>query len=197
MWYWILRVFVVVVVKTLFRIKVEGKENLPRSNFIAVANHSSFLDSLVLGVAIPKKIHYLVSREIYGATWLQWFMRKSETMPIGNISNKAVDLLASDSNVGLFPEGRVSRDGTLGEFRRGAALLAYKTGRPILPCAILGTFDALPITAKSPRLFTSIKIKIGKPVYAVKEFDDWIDDVYMQELILKVRDAVKEMMDAG
>jgi len=101
-----------------------------------------------------------------------------------------------NENVGLYPEGGVSRDGTLGEFRRGAALLAYKTGRPILPCAILGTREALPIQAKLPK-FVPIKLKIGKPIYVPKEFDDWIDDVYLQEAIFKARDIIQQLIDAG
>jgi len=99
--------------------------------------------------------------------------------------------------VGLFPEGGCSRDGKLRKFRRGAALLAARTGRPVVPCAILGTYEALPRGAKFPQLFRSLKVKIGKPIYLLKEFEDIIDDVYLQEGTLKIRRTIAEMIDEG
>ncbi len=119
-----------------------------------------------------------------------------EALPIGSSSQKALDLLNSNKNVGIFPEGGISRDGTLKSFRRGTALLALKTGRPIVPCAVLGTYAALPLEAKFPK-FLPIKIKIGKPRYLLKEFEDVIDDVYLQEGIFKIRNIIKGMLDVG
>lgn len=172
---------------------MEGLENLPqKSNFIMVANHVSYLDALLLGVAMPKKIYWIALRELYSIIWMRWFLKLTDTLPSGSSSEKAVGLLASNECVGLFPEGGVSRDGKLREFRRGAALLALKTGRPILPCVVSGTFEALPFGAIIPKLFP-LKVKIGKPVYLLKEFDDIVDDVYMQEGILKIRNIIREM----
>ena len=108
----------------------------------------------------------------------------------------AISLLTENNNIGLFPEGGISRDGMLREFRRGMALLALKTGRPIVPCAILGTYEALPLGAKFPK-FVPIKLRIGKPRYFLKEFEDIIDDIYLQEGIFKVRNTIKEMLNAG
>jgi 1-acyl-sn-glycerol-3-phosphate acyltransferase len=96
--------------------------------------------------------------------------------------------------VGLFPEGGVSRDGSLREFRSGAALLAIKTGRPIVPCAIFGTHAALPKGAVLPK-FSAITIKISKPIYLLKEFTDIIDDVYLQDGIFRVRNIIMELLN--
>lgn len=100
-------------------------------------------------------------------------------------------------NLGLFPEGGVSRDGKLGEFRRGAALLALKTGRPIVPCAVFGTFETLPFGSRVPKFFHPIKLKIGRPIYILKEFDEVIDDVYLRNGVFRIRNAIKGMLDAG
>lgn len=173
-------------------------EHLPeKSNFIAVANHSSFLDPLVIMAAIPKKIHCIVLRVLYRVTAISWFLQITETLPSGSSSEKVIDLLTKNENVGLFPEGRVSRDGKLREFRRGAALLAMKTGRPIVPFAILGTYEALPRWAKFPKLFMPIKVKIGKPKFLLKETDEVIDDIYLQEGMFKIKNAIEEMLYAG
>lgn len=176
---------------------MEGLENLPqKNNFIVVANHASFLDPLVIKAAIPKKIHCLVLRSLYGIFGLSLFLKLEEALPTGSSSEKAVSLLMQDKIVGLFPEGGRSYDGKLREFKTGAALLALKTGRPIVSCAILGAYDAFPRGANLPKLFP-IKVKIAKPIYFLKEFTDVIDDLYLQEGILRVKNTIQEMLNAG
>lgn len=197
MWYWFFRGLFNVIFRVFFRLKVEGRENVPqKTNFIVAANHASFLDSLLLGVAIPKKIHWIIFWKIHQIPWLGWLIHISKSLPTGKASDKAAGLLMKNRNVGLFPEGTCSRDGKLGEFRRGAALLALKTGRPVLPCVIFGAYEALPRGAKFPR-FLPLKVKIGRPVYLLKEFQDVIDDVFLQEGILKIRNAMTEMISNG
>lgn len=197
MWYWVFRGTSLILLKLFFRLKVEGLENLPpKNNFIVVANHASFLDPLVIAAAIPKKIHCIVSRALYRIPLLKWSLEKLEVVPTGSSSEEAADLLNKNKIVGLFPEGRCSRDGKLKEFRRGTALLGLKTGIPVLPCAILGTFEVLPVKAKFPK-FLPIKVKIGKPIYLLKEFEDVIDDMYLQEGIFKVRNTIQELLYAG
>jgi 1-acyl-sn-glycerol-3-phosphate acyltransferase len=196
MFYWIARSLIIFVLKLLFGFQVEGLENLPqKSNFIVVANHASFLDPAVIGAAIPKKIHWIALKGIYNVAGLNWFMRKIGTLPTGSSSERAVRLLMQNKNIALFPEGTRTFDGSIREFRRGAALLAIKTGRPILPCAILGTYEVLPRTAKFPRLHP-IKVKVGKPKYLLKEFGDVIDDMYLQDGIFKISNTIKEMLYA-
>ncbi|MDD4953285.1 MAG: lysophospholipid acyltransferase family protein [Candidatus Omnitrophica bacterium] len=198
MWYWVFRGISLVILKVFFRLKVEGLENIPKkSNFIIVANHSSYLDPFVVGAAIPQKVYWIAWKHFYKRLITKWFMQKTDTLPAaGNSSEKAVFLLMENKNVGLFPEGRRSFDGKVGEFRRGAALLALKTGRPIVPCSILGAYEALPRGAKFPRL-RQIKIKIGRPKYLFKEFEDIVDDLYLEDGIFQIRNTIREMIYAG
>jgi len=199
MLYWIFKVIFIVLFKLLFRLKAEGIENIPqKTNFIVVANHASFLDPLLLEVAISRKIHWIVLKDILYTKlfWARWFMNKMEALPHCGSSEKAVYLLMKGRNVGLFPEGARTCDGKLREFKRGAALLAIKTGRPILPCAVLGAYEAFPRGAKFPKLLP-IKVKIGEPKYLLKEFQDVIDDIYLQEGILNIRNTIKELLHAG
>jgi 1-acyl-sn-glycerol-3-phosphate acyltransferase len=197
MWYWIFSKTFFFVFKYFFSLKIEGLENLPKkTNFIIISNHNSFMDPAVIMAVVRKKIYCIALRDIYKMSWLGWFLQVTETLPSGSSSKKAVDLLLNNKNVGLFPEGGVSRDGKLKEFRRGAALLALKTGRPIVPCAIIGTFQSLPFGSRVPKL-TPLKLKIGKPVFFAKEFDEVIDDIYLQEGMLKLRNKIKGMLDAG
>ncbi|MDP1854329.1 MAG: lysophospholipid acyltransferase family protein [Candidatus Omnitrophota bacterium] len=197
MWYWLFRGTLNIIFRLFFRLKVEGLASLPeKTNFIVAANHASFLDALVVCAAVPKRIYWIALRNIYHMPWLSWFMAFGGTLPTGNSSQKAVNLLMENRNIGLFPEGTRSHDGVLREFRRGAALFALRTGRPIVPCAIFGTYAALPKGVIFPR-FRAITIKIGKPIYLLKEFTDIVDDIYLQDGIFRARNAIKEMLNAG
>ena len=182
--------------KLFFRFKVEGLENIPKkSNFIIVANHVSFLDPLAIMTAVPRKIHCIALRRLYKIIWIRWFLLMVEALPSGRVSRKAVHMLNRNKNIGLFPEGGVNRKGKLGEFKRGAALLAFKTGRPVVPCAVFGSFEALPFGAKFPKLFMPLRLRFGKPLYILKEFDEIIDGVYLRDATFKIRNAIKEMLD--
>lgn len=197
MWYWILRLGVIAILRLFFRFKVEGRENLPqKTNFIIAANHVSFLDPVLIGAAVPKRVYWIALRGFYNISWLKWVMDKFESLPTGSVSEKAAYLLMKNKNIGLFPEGTRSYDGKLREFKRGVAVLAIKTGRPVVPCAILGAYVAFPRGSKFPRLFSPVKIKIGKPKFLLKEFDEIVDDIRLQESILRIRNNIKEMLDA-
>ncbi|MGE5307933.1 MAG: lysophospholipid acyltransferase family protein [Deltaproteobacteria bacterium] len=197
MWYYFLRWLAMPFFWLYCRLTVTGRENLPKkTNFIIVANHVSFLDPLVIMVAVPKKIYCIALRDIYKFDWLRWFLRLTETLPSGSSSPQALAIIEKDQNLGLFPEGGVSRDGELKEFRRGAALLALKTGRPVVPCAVLGTFDALPFGSNLPKP-VRLKVKIGKPIYLLKELDEQIDDVQLQQGTMRIRAEIKRLLDAG
>ncbi|MBU0709680.1 MAG: 1-acyl-sn-glycerol-3-phosphate acyltransferase [Candidatus Omnitrophica bacterium] len=197
MFYYIARPIVIAILKLIFRFKVEGLENLPsKTNFIVVANHSSYLDPVLVGAAIPRKIYWITMRSLFSYPWLRWLMAITRTLPTGEASKRAIDLLMKDKFIGIFPEGKRSEDGKLTEFRRGAALLAIKTGRPIVPCAILGGYDVLSKRTVFSR-FARIKVKIGKPTFLSKEFTDVIDDLALQEGIFEVKNRIQEMMHAG
>jgi 1-acyl-sn-glycerol-3-phosphate acyltransferase len=197
MWYWIFRAGFIVFFKLFFNFTVEGLENIPqKTNFIIAANHASWMDPVVIGVAIPKKINFVAMRYLYSIGWLRWFVRLMQALPTGSASRKGAQLLKTNKNVGLFPEGGCSRDGRLKQFRRGVAFLAMKTGRPVVPCAIIGTNEILPRKARFPKLFKSIKVKIGFPIYILKELDEVINDIYLQEGVHKIRNVVKEMLYA-
>jgi len=194
MWYWLLRAGAIAALKVFFNLTVEGAENLPKkSNFIIAANHASLLDPVVILAAIPRRIYWIAMRTLYRIKFVRWFIVRVEAVPAGRSSERLVDLLMNNKSVGLFSEGGVSRDGTLKEFKTGAALLALKTGRPVVPCAILGSYRALPRTEVFPR-FSSITVKIGTPLYLLKEFEDVIDDIRLQEGTVRIRNSIKEMI---
>ena len=198
MWYWVFRFVTHVAMRVFFNLKVKGLQNIPKkTNFIIAVNHTSYMDPFVVSSVISKKIYWIALKGLYSSAWIRWFMYGTDTLPVGNASEKLICLLMDNKHVGIFPEGTRTHDGKLRDFKRGAALLAIRTGRPIVPCAIIGAYEAYPVKARFPKFFGSITIKIGPPQYLLKEFEDQIDDIVLQEGTFKLRNTIKEMLDAG
>jgi 1-acyl-sn-glycerol-3-phosphate acyltransferase len=194
--YEILRRIVFFIFKMAFNLKVEGIENLPKTNFIICANHTSFLDPFIIAASIPKRIYFLALGKFYKIFWIKWFLKIFNAIPVtpkGGTVQKAVYLLNKDKNIGIFPEGTRSFDGKLKEFKKGVAILGYKTGRPIVPCGIIGAYECLPRGAKFPK-FSQIKLKIGKPIYLLKEPYEVIEEVKIQWGLLKLKNAISELV---
>lgn len=170
-------------------------DNLPKkTNFILAANHSSLLDPPLVIAAIPYKLHCITASYLFRIPLLNWILKVSGAISTKGASSRAIKLLLKGKNIGIFPEGRLTRTGSLGKFRRGCALLALKTARPVVPCGIIGTYKALPIGKKFPR-FCHLKVKIGKPIYLLKEFSEKIDDFSLYEKTARIRREIEKLIN--
>jgi len=156
--------------RTCFDLRVEGAERIPaRGPALLACNHLSFLDPIVLQGALRRPIHYLMTARLYRNRRWQWVYRLFDTVPVtlgaGNFKalGEAAARLTAGEVVGVFPEGGISKDGSLGPFRPGVALLSMRTGTPVIPVAIAGTRDALPPGALRPRR-ARIRVRLGEPV---------------------------------
>ena len=193
MYYEIFKIICKFILVVFFRLKSEGKDNIPtKSNYIVIANHTSFLDPVIVSVCFSQKIYWLAARDLYKIPFLKWFFNKSGAFSVGSASKYGESFLNSGKNVGVFPEGICSRDGKLKTFRTGAVLLAYKTGRPIVPCIISGAYEALPWGNKIPK-FKKLRLKIGKPVYFLKETEEKINDIRLQKGVEALKSVMEEL----
>lgn len=133
-----------------FDLAVEGIERLPDGPFLLAANHHNYLDGVVLGVAVPRPISFLVMPRVYHASLLHpAFHRRIGSIPL-NLSRPdpaairtALRALDAGRIVGIFPEGPFSREGRLVPGQPGVAALALRAGVPVVPAAIEGTYEAL------------------------------------------------------
>jgi 1-acyl-sn-glycerol-3-phosphate acyltransferase len=133
-----------------FDLSIEGLERLPAGPFILAANHHNYLDGVVLGVAVPRPISFIVMPRVYHASPLHpAFHRHIGSIPV-NLSRpepgaikRALRALDAGHIVGIFPEGPFSREGRLVPGQPGAAALALHAGVPVVPTAVLGTFEAM------------------------------------------------------
>jgi 1-acyl-sn-glycerol-3-phosphate acyltransferase len=134
-----------------FGLTVEGLCNLPDSGpYIVAANHHNYLDGVVLGCAVPPPIAFLVMPRVWRATPLHpFFHRRIGSIPIdldrpdAGALRRALEALAAGRIVGIFPEGPFSVRGRLERGRPGVGLLALRSGVPVVPAGIRGTYEAL------------------------------------------------------
>jgi len=167
-----LRVAVRALARALFRLSATGIERLPRTGpAVLVSNHVSWLDPIVLPLVLPRKPGFLAMEELWRMPGVSFVMRSygRRAIPLrrGTVDatalRRALEVLRDGVLLIVFPEGGISPDGRLRPFHRGAALLAARAGAPIVPVAIAGTRDALPLGRIVPRL-RAVTVHIGTPI---------------------------------
>jgi 1-acyl-sn-glycerol-3-phosphate acyltransferase len=150
-----------------FGLRVEGREHEPAAGpVLVVANHVSTLDPPIVGVALRRQARYMAKQELMDTPVLGWFLRSVGVFPVrrGEADRRsirvALDALERGGLLVMFPEGTRSPDGRLQAPEPGAALLALRTGAPVLPVAVAGTQHAMPKGAKWPRR-TRVVVRMG------------------------------------
>ncbi len=148
--------------KIFFRRKVYGRSNLPgRKAFIVCSNHICWRDPTAVGTALPidYKIHFMAKNDLFKNALFSYLLKKAGAFPVNRNEadfgaiKKAYQLLKEGKIVGMFPEGTRSTDGLMHKAYGGAALIAVRSGVPVLPVAIAGPY----------RLFKPLRIYIGPP----------------------------------
>jgi len=136
-----------------------------------VANHVSWLDPIILPLVMPRKPAVLAMAELWRMPGVSLVMRAYGPLAIpirrGTVDTSAFRRSLSALRDGrlliVFPEGGISPDGRLRPFQRGAALLAARADAPLVPVAIVGTKEALPLDRTVPRL-RRIVVRVGEPI---------------------------------
>ncbi|MDW7740151.1 MAG: lysophospholipid acyltransferase family protein [Bacillota bacterium] len=148
--------------KIFYCLRIHGRENLPtRKPYIVCSNHIKWLDPMTVGAAIPSRIrvNFMAKKEVFSNPIFAYLLRKVGAFPVNrqeadySAIKTAYRLLQEGEVLGLFPEGSRSKDGQLQKAYNGAALIAVRSGVPVLPVAIPGPY----------RLFKPLHIHIGKP----------------------------------
>lgn len=156
----------------VFRLQVSGIEHLPASGpYVLAANHSNYLDGVVLGAAVPRRIVFLVMPRVYHWTPLHPpFHRHVGSIPINlerpdpGAIKRALRVLEEGGVVGIFPEGPLSQNGRLVRGQPGVAVIALRSGVPVVPVAVRGTYEALAgRLLHVPRPYP-LSVRIGEPL---------------------------------
>ena len=163
--------------KLFLGLKIKMTGTLPQCAALIAANHSSYLDPLLVSVSFPEEVHFLARKSLFNNGLFGWFIRNLNAHPIsGDGKDMAVfrtvsEVLDLGKKVLLFPEGRRSFDGQLQPLKQGVALMALKNHVPIIPCWVEGSSRAWPRNKRLPHLFGKITCIFGEPIYP-KEGED-------------------------
>jgi 1-acyl-sn-glycerol-3-phosphate acyltransferase len=177
MLYWLTRLIAMVLFRTLWRPVIEGREHIPPTGPLIVAsNHVSFIDSIVIPLAVPRRVVFLAKAEYWEGRSLaslprRAFFRAFEAVPVDRDQQRdaqapltlAAGVLARGDAFGIYPEGTRSRDGRLYRGRTGVGWLALTTGAVVLPVGLIGTDRVQPVGARVPRI-RRVRIRFGEPV---------------------------------
>ena len=169
--------------KFIFKGYLVGKENIPKkSSFIMVSNHGSLLDPPFLGHAVGRNISFMAKAELFKIPILGLIIRSCGAYPVKRgIADKntikiACDKLINDNCIGIFIDGTRQKNGRVNKPKQGAALLAFKNQKLLLPVAIINSHRLIRFKFFIP-FFTKIVIKVGKPILPPKSSSK--DDLYL------------------
>src|SRR5437868_13875474 len=118
-------------VRTFYRVHALGLDNLPKGGFLLLPNHITWVDAMVLQLASPRPIRYIIDQEFYRKPILHPFLRLLRCIPIDtrhshSAIRAATEKIAECEIVCLFPEGQLERAGTLLRLRLGYELIALR-----------------------------------------------------------------------
>ena len=156
--------------RILFRGRVIGRRNVPmQGSLVVVANHGSHLDPPLLGHALGRPVAFMAKEELFKVPLLAPLIRALAAYPVkrGASDREAIRTATARLNegwaTGVFLDGTRQADGRINQPMPGAALLAARSGSPLLPVAIINSHRALGTGQSLPRL-VPIQLRIGEPV---------------------------------
>jgi 1-acyl-sn-glycerol-3-phosphate acyltransferase len=163
--------------RLLFRPRIEGLEHIPEKGAAIVAgNHLSFSDHFLMPAVIRRRITFLAKQEYFTGPGLKGrltaaFFRSIGQIPVdrsGKEAGKAavregLGVLSRGELLGIYPEGTRSHDGKLYKGKVGVAVMAISGQAPVVPCAMVGTFEIQPPGQKIPKI-KQVTIRFGKPL---------------------------------
>lgn len=135
------------------RVTVLGADKLDGRVAVYVSNHLSYMDTPVIFSALPFQFRIVARHDLFKLPFVGWHLQRSGQVPV-NVTNPrasisslggAVKTLRAGMPLFIFPEGGRSATGHLADFMNGPAFMAIRSGLPIIPMALIGTFELLPM----------------------------------------------------
>ena len=147
-----------------------GMQNIPKEGgFLIACNHASFFDPAFAGGCISRPIYYFARKSLFKG-FLGWLLPRVHVIPVDRgeadfgAFKQVLTLLKKGKGVMVFPEGTRSPDGVLQFAKKGIGMMACKTGVPVVPTRIFGSYEIWGRQRKVPALTGSVKVVFGSPL---------------------------------
>lgn len=158
------------IAKAVYRLHVEGEEHIPMTgSAMLAANHVSFIDPVIVGVAVRRPVHFMAKEELFRFRPFGWYLRMLQAFPVNRrrldlqAMNRAISLLEQGQIVLIFPEGTRGNGIHFRPAKPGIGLLASRTLAPVIPVFHRGTEKVLPRGGWVPRP-KRISVMFGAPL---------------------------------
>ena len=176
--YWVVKAIIGPLLRLVFRPWADGTDNVPRDGpAILASNHLSFSDHFFAPLPLPRKVVFLAKSEYFTGRGLKGLVSRAFFRGVGQIpvdrsggaaSERALRtglrVLAQGHLLGIYPEGTRTPDGRLYRGKTGVARLALEARVPVIPTAMVGTFEFQPPGKIAPRLWVRPGVRFGKPL---------------------------------
>lgn len=186
MLYKIAKIVVSMIFYPIYRIKVIGKENIPKKGSVLIcSNHISNLDPPIVGITSSRDIYFMAKGELFENIFLNKLLTNIHAFPVKrgladrNALRKGISILNDGKTLGLFPEGTRSKNGEVGKALSGAGFFALRSDAVVVPCAIIGPY----------KVFKQLTVVYGKPIHLdeyrkTKASAKEVADLIMEEIKL-------------
>lgn len=164
--YKVIRVVAVSLIHLLFKVRVCGREYLPKEGPLLIAsNHINVLDPFAIGAVVPRFVEFMAKDELFHVPVVAGLIRYLGAFPVRRGANdkaalkRALEVPKRNGCLVIFPEGHRSRDGRIGKGMAGIALVARRSMSPVVPCAIVGTYG----------FRRTVTIRFGQPIVPAED----------------------------
>ena len=175
--------------RLVFRVRVSGREHIPREGpFLLCGNHIHFLDGPLLLAFTRRRLALMAKKEIFRRRFFAWVLRRAGVFPIDRQATAdmaayrfALKSLESGLGMAIFSQGTRMKD--FDNAKSGVAMFALKSGAPIVPVGISGTY----------KVFSRLNVKIGPPISMASYHGRKVKAVVLEEVMNEVIPRVSEL----
>jgi 1-acyl-sn-glycerol-3-phosphate acyltransferase len=205
--YWLTKYTLGITLKILFRPRAWGVKNVPRRGPVILAsNHLSFSDHFFGPLPVPRKVIFLAKSEYFTGRGLKGLISRAFFTGVGQIPiNRAggpaseqamrtgLQVLAAGKVLGIYPEGTRSPDGRLYRGKTGVARLAIESGAPVVPCAMIDTFQFQPSGTLWPNMRFRPGVRFGEPLDFSRYHDREADGQLLRTITDEIMQAIAKL----
>jgi 1-acyl-sn-glycerol-3-phosphate acyltransferase len=205
--YGLVKVILGPLLRIVFRPWAEGTENVPRAGpAIIASNHLSFSDHFFGPLPLPRKVTFLAKAEYFTGSGIKGLVSRAFFRGVGQIpmdrgggkaSERALRtglrVLSEGKLLGIYPEGTRTPDGRLYRGKTGVARLALESRAPVIPCAMVGTFEMQPQGKVLPNLRIRPGVRFGKPLDFSRYYGMESDRLALRAVTDEIMHALEEL----